>query len=144
MLRKLDPKYLEGENLNNFRPHLDELVKTLDGEATAEQILTAIRNDVIALAGWYGPSPDGEGMILGCYLIIEFEKNDLIGNAMIVSGVVGDTFGDYEPFHEACVIAAKQLGCKRLKFKGRRGLWRMYKPLGYREAYTVYAFDIED
>lgn len=143
MLRKLEPDYLEGENLKHFQPYLAELVKTLDGEVTGEQILEAIRNDTINLAGWYGPSEDGKGMVLGCYLIIEFEKSSA-GNALVVSGVVGDTFGDYEEFHDACVMAAKQLGCTRLKMKGRRGLWRKYKPLGYKEAYAVYTFEIED
>jgi len=139
VLKQLDTSELTGANLEHFMPYLNELVETMNHEISAERILEALRANTISLAGWYAESP--EGWKLGCYLIFELEITDA-GRALLISGVVGDTFGDYEPFHEACIAAAKQNNCSKIKMKGRRGLWKMYRPLGYKETYTVYTYDI--
>ena len=136
MLKQLHPEDLKGVNLAHFQPYLEELVDTLDGEMNEEQILEAIRNRTVTLCGWYNNG------VLGCYLIFELEELRNKEKALVVSGVIGETFGDYEEFHQACELIAKQHGCTKLKARGRRGIWRKYKPLGYKEQYTVYSYDV--
>jgi len=116
------------EQLNEW---IENIAEASQGEFTGEDLVAAIEAKTHHPWAWTTDEDEFMGVV-----VTTFGK---LGDEKLLSfiGAAGNCMDSWEEFTDLANTLAKQLNCKYLEMRGRRGLLRRFKDTGWTEAYTV-------
>lgn len=118
---------------------MQDICDASHGEFTPAVLAEIISRGTHQGLGWLTDDDELVGVVITT--VTNYSSYKCLG-IVGAAGAAGGQAG-YETAHTVFTTMAKVADCDRFEFRGRRGFAKKFKPLGWKEKYTVYECEVD-